>query len=97
MARVIVAESARADLEAMIVTHSLPGSTTGRVRMSLRALADFPQLGPALHGRWQGFRFILGPWPWMLVVYVWNEATNEVAVVTIQDARSGHVAATDER
>ena len=96
MARVVVTEVARADLRAMIVTHSLPTSTVERVRAALEPLGGFPQLGPALEGRWHGFRFVLGPWPWMLIVYVWNEAADEVAVVTIQDARSAR-AATGER
>ena len=92
MARVVVTETARADLLAMILTHSLPVSTTERVRSSLDPLAGFPLLGPALEGQWHGFRFVLGPWPWMLLVYVWDEVADVVAVVTIQDARSATAA-----
>jgi hypothetical protein len=88
MARIVVAESARADLNALLLTHSLPASTRHRVGISLRPLATFPLLGPALTGRWQGFRFILGPWPWMLLVYVYDGAVDQVSVVTIQDSRS---------
>jgi hypothetical protein len=40
----------------------------------------------------QGFRFILGPWPWMLLVYVYDSVLDQVAVVTIQDARSARAA-----
>jgi hypothetical protein len=96
VARILVTESARADLRAMIITHSLPASTTERVRLALAALAEFPRLGPALEGRWDGFRYVLGPWPWMLLVYVWDEMADEVSVVTVQDARSAR-AATSER
>jgi plasmid stabilization system protein ParE len=92
MARVLVTESARADLRAMILTHSLPSSTADRVRASLLPLAAFPRLGPALGGRWHGLRFVLGPWPWMLLVYSWDEATDEISVITIQDARSASAA-----
>jgi plasmid stabilization system protein ParE len=95
MPRVVVTATARTDLHAMIRTHSLPPPTVDRVRASLVALADFPRLGPELDGRWAGFRFVLGPWPWMLLVYVWDEAADVVAVVTIQDARSAS-AATNE-
>lgn len=94
MARVVVTESARADLQAMIRTQSLLPSTIDRVRAALVTLADFPQLGPALDGRWTRFRFALGPWPWMLLVYVWDEEAAEVSVVTIQDARSASAATT---
>jgi plasmid stabilization system protein ParE len=79
----------------MIVTHSLPPSTTERVRATLAVLGDFPRLGPELHGRWAGLRFVLGPWPWMLLVYRWDEQADVVAVVTIQDARSGRAATGD--
>ena len=92
MATVIVAQTARRDLEAMILTHSLPDSTRDRVVASLRPLMEFPHLGPALTGRWAGFRFILGPWPWMLLVYQFDEAADLVAIVTIQDSRSARAA-----
>jgi hypothetical protein len=45
-------------------------------------------MGPALSGRWEGYRFLLGPWRWMLLVYVFIEPNDRVVVVTIQDARS---------
>ena len=96
MARVVVTDTARANLRALIQSHSLPASAPDRVRAALAPLADFPQLGPALTGRWQRFRFVLGPRPWMVLVYVWDEAADQVSIVTIQDARSG-TAATSER
>lgn len=92
MATVVVAESAHVDLNALVLTHGLPASTTDRVRKALEPLGSFPLLGPALDGRWQGFRFILGPWPWMLLVYAYDEGTDQVAVVTIQDSRSARAA-----
>jgi plasmid stabilization system protein ParE len=96
MASVVLARSAVADLDHLIATHSLLATTRQRVRTSLEPLADFPMLGPALTGRWNGFRFILGPWPWMLLVHVLDEGSDQVSVVTIQDARSAR-AATSER
>jgi hypothetical protein len=59
------------------------------------ALAGFPRLGPSLDGRWQGFRFVLGPWPWMLLVCSWDEEADEASVLTIQDARSASAAASE--
>jgi hypothetical protein len=88
MPRVELAASAVEDLPTLIRTHSLPADTTSRVVRSLRPLERFPLLGPALTGRWEGFRFVLGPWRWMLLVYVVLEADDRVVVVTIQDARS---------
>ena len=89
MATVIVAEPARADLEDLIRSHRLPPSARDRVRSSIAPLARFPLLGPALEGRWAGFRSILGPWPWMLIVYAVEDEPDLVTVATIQDARSG--------
>jgi plasmid stabilization system protein ParE len=89
MARVVVAEPARQDLADLVRSHSLPASARDRVRRAIEPLAAFPLLGPALEGRWDGFRLILGPRPWMLIVYAYDEEADLVIVVTIQDARSG--------
>jgi hypothetical protein len=88
VARVVLAAAAVEDLRALIRTHSLPADTESRVVGSLRPLERFPLLGPGLDGRWEGFRFVLGPWRWMLLVYVVLEQDDRVVVVTIQDARS---------
>lgn len=71
---------------------SLPEDTRHRVRRSLRPLADLPRLGPELTGRWQGTRFVLGPWRWMLLVYEYIEDEDRVVVLTVQDARSSSAA-----
>lgn len=88
MTRVELAAAAVEDLDALIRTHSLPDDTRARVRRSLAPLAQFPRLGPDLHGRWSGLRFILGPWRWMLIVYQFDEENDRCVVVTVQDARS---------
>jgi hypothetical protein len=67
---------------------SLPTDTRQRVRRSLGPLSRLPLLGPELEGRWEGMRFLLGPWRWMLLVYEYRPDEDRV-VVTIQDARSG--------
>lgn len=92
MPRVEISRSAAADLERLIRTHSLPEDTKQRFKRAVRSLARFPRLGPALDGRWAGFRFVLGPWRWMLVVYVHLEEADRVVIVTIQDARSSRAA-----
>ncbi len=80
------------DLDRMIVTHSLPADTKTRVRRSLSPLERFPRLGRQLDGRWEPFRLILGPWRWMLIVYVYDEQDDVVLIATIQDARSSTAA-----
>jgi hypothetical protein len=88
MARVELAATAVDDLRGLIRTHSLPADTSARVVRSLRPLERFPLLGAPLSGRWEGFRFVLGPWRWMVLVYAVLEEDTRVVVVTIQDARS---------
>ena len=88
MAHVELAAAAVEDLENLIRTHSLPPNTPQRVAQSLRGLQRFPLMGPALTGRWDGFRFLLGPWRWLLLVYVFLETEDRVVIVTIQDART---------
>jgi hypothetical protein len=88
VARVELAAAALEDLDALIRTHSLPADTRARVAKSLRPVERFPLIGPALTGRWEGFRFVLGPWRWLLLVYVFVEAEDRVVVVSVQDGRS---------
>jgi hypothetical protein len=95
VATVVVTPTAVEDLQRLIRTLSLPVNTTERVRASLEALSTFPQLGAPLTGRWDDFRFVLGPWRWMLLVYIYDQATDRVAVVTIHDARSAESATSD--
>ena len=92
MARVELSAAAVADLDTLIVTHSLPPDTRARVKRSLRPLEQFPRMGRELTGRWAGLRFLLGPWRWLLIVYAFVEQEDRVVVVTIQDARSSSAA-----
>jgi hypothetical protein len=75
-------------LDRMIVTHSLPVDTRERVQRSLRVLERFASIGRQLDERWGDLRFIVGPWRWLLLVYVYEEPVGRVLVVTIQDARA---------
>ncbi|MBW3576947.1 MAG: type II toxin-antitoxin system RelE/ParE family toxin [Actinobacteria bacterium] len=93
MARVEFSRAAVEDLDRLIAVLSLPADTRGRVRRSLRPLTEFPRLGPELTGRWQGTRFLLGPWRWMVLVHEYVEDQDRVVVLTVQDARSSSSAA----
>ncbi len=84
------------NLDRLIEILSLPADTPERVGRSIRSLAEFPLIGSPLHGRWSGFRYVLGPWRWMIVVYAFVEPSDRVLVVTIQDTRAPR-AATGER
>ncbi|MGZ5213937.1 MAG: hypothetical protein ACXWXM_09515 [Actinomycetota bacterium] len=91
MARVELATAAVEDLEHLIRSHNLPLDTPERVKHSIAPLERLPLLGAELRGRWSDFRFLLGPWRWMILVYVVLE-NDRVIVVTIQDGRSSSFA-----
>ena len=69
MASVVVTQTACRSLETLIETHSLPASTVDRVRRALEPLRQLPSFGAPLEGRWSGFRFILGPWRWTIILH----------------------------
>ncbi|HEX8392486.1 MAG TPA: hypothetical protein VF665_09040 [Longimicrobium sp.] len=94
MARIVVAPFARDDLRDLIEILKLPKNTRSRVRELIRILETAPEAGAPLEGRWKGFRFILGPWPWMLIIYAYDHDADQVSVVTIQDARRAQAATT---
>src|SRR5437879_5441439 len=97
MTRVEVSSAAAEDIARLKVTHRLPPDASERVKRSLRALARFPRLGTLLEGGgWDGFRFVLGPWRWMVIVYEFDEDRDLVVIVTVQDGRSS-VSATASR
>jgi hypothetical protein len=51
-------------------------------------LEQFPFAGRALAGRWAGYRLLVGPWRWLLVVYRCVEESDSVVVVPFRDGRS---------
>jgi hypothetical protein len=92
LAEVEISRLAVDDLDQLIQTHGLPPNARARVRDSLRPLERFPLLGRELQGAWEGMRFLLGPWPWMLIVYAYAEENDRVIVISIHDGRMSNAA-----
>ena len=92
MTDVVVAESAADDLGALIRTLGPSADARIRVQRSLRGLERFPLIGRELTGRWDGARFVLGPWRWLLCVYDYSESEDRVVVLAFHDARSSTAA-----
>jgi hypothetical protein len=90
MARIEWSESAVSALDQLVLSHSLPPETRDRVRGSLRPLERFPRLGPEIAVLADGLelRFLIGPWPWLVLVYVYDEVEERVVVVSPEDGRS---------
>lgn len=89
MATLVVAPRALGELQQLIRSHELPDTTLARLEHVIEPLTRFPQMGSRLSGRWSGYRYVLGPWRWMIVLYFYDEPNDRVGVVSIQDARRG--------
>lgn len=88
MAQVIVTPQGQRDIDGAVAALGLPIDTWTRVARSLRALETFPLAGAELAGRWASTRFVLGPWPWMVLLYRYEESSDRVFLVAMHDARS---------
>ena len=88
MARIELSDEAVEDLERLMATHLLPADTKQRLTSSLRPLARFPRLGVEIGERRPSYRFLIGPWPWLVVIYGYIEQEDRVVVLSIEDGRS---------
>ena len=90
MARLEWSERALAALDDLVLTHSLPPETRARIESSARPLARFPRFGPKL-GELPGdaeLRFLIGPWPWLVIVYVFLASESRAVIVAVEDGRA---------
>lgn len=92
MASVLVTRAAVEDIDVLVLSHGLPDDTRLRLRRSLSVLVRFPLAGRALPGRWDGARYLIGPWPWMIVLYDYDADEDRVSVLAVQDGRSSTAA-----
>jgi len=97
VAQVIVTPRARRDVDEAISALNLPDDAWTRIVRSLRTLETFPLAGVELGRRWAPTRFVLGPWPWMILLYSYEEASNRVFVVAMHDGRSATSARAAQR
>jgi hypothetical protein len=92
MSAIEVTRQAREELRALIVTRSLPGDTRARVIRSISILGEFPRAGKRLSGVWRDCRALIGPWGWLIVVYMYLETEDRVVVIAFHDARTSRAA-----
>jgi plasmid stabilization system protein ParE len=95
VARVLITPRALDDLHELIEALGLSDSTLRRVQRSLRILESFPLAGRALTGRWAGVRFLIGPWPWLILLYLHDVDDDAVYVVAAHDGRNSTSATQD--
>lgn len=92
MSGIEVTRQARDELRALIKTRQLPVDTRERVSRSLLTLEKFPRAGKQLSGVWRDCRALIGPWGWLIVVYMYIEAEDRVVVIAFHDARTSEAA-----
>lgn len=87
-----VTRLARDELRELIKTRQLPSDTRERVSRALLTLEEFPRAGGQLSGVWRDCRALIGPWGWLIVVYVYIEAEDRIVVIAFHDARTSDAA-----
>ncbi|HVD38233.1 MAG TPA: hypothetical protein VNC15_05330 [Solirubrobacterales bacterium] len=92
MAVIEVTCSARDELRGLIQTRQLPADTRDRVSRTLLMLEEFPRAGRQLSGVWRDCRALIGPWGWLIVVYMYIETEDRVVVIAFHDARTSDAA-----
>ncbi|MBW8059871.1 MAG: type II toxin-antitoxin system RelE/ParE family toxin [Solirubrobacterales bacterium] len=92
MLSIEVTRLAREDLRELIETRRLPLDTRERVSRSLLTLEEFPRAGKRLSGVWRDCRVLIGPWGWLIVVYMYIEPEDKVVVIAFHDARTSEAA-----
>jgi plasmid stabilization system protein ParE len=92
MPTIEVTRLARDELRGLIESRQLPDDTRERIKRSLRTIEDFPRAGKQLSGVWRDCRALIGPWGWLIVVYIYVEAEDRVVVVAFHDARTSDAA-----
>jgi plasmid stabilization system protein ParE len=88
MPSIEVTRLAREDLQELIETRGLPADTRKRVSRSLLTLEEFPRAGKRLSGTWRDCRALIGPWGWLIAVYMYIESEDRVVVIAFHDGRT---------
>lgn len=82
-------EQALSALERLVLTHSLPPDTRDRIEASAQPLRRFPLIGPEIRAVADGsLRFLIGPWPWLVIVYLYIETDERAVIVSVEDGRA---------
>ena len=92
MPTIEITRQARDELRGLIETRQLPADTRERISRSLLTLEEFPRAGKQLSGLWRECRALIGPWGWLIVVYMFIEAEDRVVVIAFHDARTSDAA-----
>src|SRR3954463_11780581 len=87
-----VTRRARDELRELIESRQLPTDARARISRSLLILEEFPRAGKQLSGVWRDCRALIGPWGWLIVVYMYIEAEDRVVVIAFHDARTSEAA-----
>ena len=90
MAQLEWSERALSDLHELVLIHHLPSDMRDRIETSAKPLERFPRFGPEVGKLPDGaeLRFLIGPWPWLMIIYLYIESEDRIGVVSIEDGRA---------
>jgi plasmid stabilization system protein ParE len=99
MARLEWSKRALTSLDQLVLSHHLPADTRDRIEISAHPLQRFPRFGPEIRTLPDGaeLRFLIGPWPWLVIVYLYIESEDRIGGVSIEDGRSASSTVSRER
>lgn len=92
MPSIEVTRRARDELREVIESRRLPADSRHRVARSLLTLEEFARAGKQLSGVWRDCRALVGPWGWLIAVYIYIESEDRVVVIAFHDARTSDAA-----
>lgn len=84
-------------MDEAVSTLNLPDDTWARIARLLKVLEAFPLAGPELGGKWAPTRFVVGPWSWMILLYLYEHSSDRVFIVAMHDGRSATSATATRR
>jgi plasmid stabilization system protein ParE len=91
-------DQALSHLERLVLTHNLPPDARERIEASTQPLRRFPLIGPEIRAAADGsLRFLIGPWPWLVIIYLYIEADERAVIVSVEDGRAATATLTRER
>lgn len=92
MSAIEVTRQARDELHELIETRHLVADARERVSRALAILGEYPRAGKQLSGVWRDCHALIGPWGWLIVVYMYLEPEDRVVVIAFHDARTSDAA-----
>lgn len=87
MTEIRVSDAAWSSLEHLAESRSLPSGAKERALEIAEHLGQYPQMGSPLPHAHHDLRYLLGPWPRMILVYAYSTDEDVVTLIGVEDSR----------